>query len=158
MGFLPHLWPAKIFFQKSGSVTFVTLWCTNFMQKIRKILRAVSEISKDWRTDQQTDQPDRPTDGPTDGQGRLLGTPLGKPAVQKSLIFWKIYLRKRFKVKIDWIQKKWKCSRLKWSICFYDKIKTQATYLHSPNGFRRSSCPLEGSTDGWKTGGEKVTV
>ena len=37
----------KIFFQKSGSVTFVPLWCTNFMQKIRKILRAVSEIFKD---------------------------------------------------------------------------------------------------------------
>ena len=32
----------KNFFQKSGSVTFVPLWCTNFLQKIRKILRAVS--------------------------------------------------------------------------------------------------------------------
>ena len=43
-GFFPHFRPPKIFFQKSGSVTFVPLWCTNFMQKIRKILRAVSEI------------------------------------------------------------------------------------------------------------------
>ena len=32
------------FFQKSGSVTFAPLWCTNFMQKIRKILRAVFEL------------------------------------------------------------------------------------------------------------------
>ena len=36
MGFFPHLWPPKIFFQKSGSVTFVPLWYTNFMQKIKK--------------------------------------------------------------------------------------------------------------------------
>ena len=32
MGVFPHLWPPKIFFQKSGSVTFVPLWCPNFMQ------------------------------------------------------------------------------------------------------------------------------
>ena len=44
----------KITFQKSGSVTFVPLWCPNFMQKIRKILKAVSEILKDGpRTDGQ---------------------------------------------------------------------------------------------------------
>ena len=77
MGVFPHLRPPKIFFQKSGSVTFVPLWCTNFMQKIRKILRAVSEIFKDGRTD-----------GPrtTDGQGRLLWTHSGKPGVQKLMI------------------------------------------------------------------------
>ena len=41
------------------------------MQKIRKILRTVSEISKDGlRTDH--------------GQGRLLRTPSGKPGVQNS--------------------------------------------------------------------------
>ena len=52
MGVFPHLRPPKFFFQKSGSVTFVPLWCTNFMQKIRKILGAVSEIFKDGpRTD-----------------------------------------------------------------------------------------------------------
>ena len=73
MGVFPHLRPPKIFFQKSGSVTFVPLWCTNFMQKIRKILRAVSEIFKDGL---------RTTDGLTDGQGRLLRTPSGKPGVQ----------------------------------------------------------------------------
>ena len=55
MGVFPHLRPPKIFFQKSGSVTFVPLWCTNFMQKFRKILRAVSEIFKDGRTDGLTD-------------------------------------------------------------------------------------------------------
>ena len=43
------------FFQKSGSVTFAPLWCPDFMQKIRKIPRAVSEIIKDGpRTDQRT--------------------------------------------------------------------------------------------------------
>ena len=55
-GFPPFATPQD-FFQKSGSVTFVPLWCTNFMQKIRKILRAVSEIFKDGRTN-----------GPTDGR------------------------------------------------------------------------------------------
>ena len=70
-GFPPFATPYD-FFQKSGSVTFVPLWCTNFMQKIRKILRAVSEIFKDGRTDH----------GPTDAQGRLLRTPSGKPGVQ----------------------------------------------------------------------------
>ena len=51
MGVFPHLRPPKIFFQKSGSVTFVPLWCPNFMQKIRKILGVVSEIFKDGRMD-----------------------------------------------------------------------------------------------------------
>ena len=67
-GVFPHLWPPKSFFQKSGSVTFVSLWCFNFMQKIWKNQWTVSEIFKD---------------GPTDhGQGRLLRTPSGKPGVQ----------------------------------------------------------------------------
>ena len=57
MGVFPHLRPPKIFFQKSGSVTFVRLWCTNFMQKIKKILRAVSEIFKDGQTNGPTDGP-----------------------------------------------------------------------------------------------------
>ena len=47
--FPPFVTPQD-FFQKSGSVTFVPLWCTNFMQKFRKILRAVFEIFKDGRT------------------------------------------------------------------------------------------------------------
>ena len=64
-GFPPFATP-KIFFQKSGSVTFVPLWCTNFMQKIRKILRAVSEIFKDGLTDGLTDGQ---TDGWTDKRG-----------------------------------------------------------------------------------------
>ena len=53
-GFLPFVTP-KIFFQKSGSVTFVTLWCSNFMQKIRKKQLTVSEIFTDG-----------PKDGPMD--------------------------------------------------------------------------------------------
>ena len=35
-GGFPSFVNPKIFFQKSGSVTFVPLWCTNFMQKIKK--------------------------------------------------------------------------------------------------------------------------
>ena len=35
MGFSPFVTP-KIFFQKSGSITFVPLWCPNFMQKLEK--------------------------------------------------------------------------------------------------------------------------
>ena len=42
-GVFPHLRPPKNFFQKSGSVSFEILWYTTFMQKIKKILRAVSE-------------------------------------------------------------------------------------------------------------------
>ena len=41
---LPKFWENQIFSEKSGSVTFLQLWSPNFMQKIRKILRAVSEI------------------------------------------------------------------------------------------------------------------
>ena len=32
----PHFATPKIFFQKSGSVTFVPFWCPNFMQKTKK--------------------------------------------------------------------------------------------------------------------------
>ena len=74
MGVFPHLRPPKIFFQKSGSVTFVPLWCTNFMQKNRKILRAVSEIFKDGRTNGRTN-------GLTD-MGDYIGPLSGKPRVQ----------------------------------------------------------------------------
>ena len=56
-GFFPHLWPRKIFFQKLGSVTFVPLWCTIFMQKIRKKQWAVFEIFKDRLTDALTGWP-----------------------------------------------------------------------------------------------------
>ena len=75
MGVFPHLRPPKIFFQKSGSVTFVPLWCTNFMQKIRKILRAVSEIFKDGLR----------TNGLTD-MGDYIGPLSGKPGVQNGKI------------------------------------------------------------------------
>ena len=58
------------FFEKSGTVTFVPLWCTNFMQKIRKILRVVSEIFKDGRMDH--------------GYGWLYRTLSGKRGVQNN--------------------------------------------------------------------------
>ena len=73
MGVFPHLRPPKIFFQKSGSVTFVPLWCTDFMQKIRKILRAVSEIFKDGL---------RTTDHGRTDMGDYIGPLSGKPGVQ----------------------------------------------------------------------------
>ena len=50
-----------MFFQKSGSFTFLPLQSPNFMQKIRKIVRAVSE-----KTTLPTNQPsNRPTNQPT---------------------------------------------------------------------------------------------
>ena len=45
------------FFQKSGFVTFLPLLMSNFMQKIRKIVRAVSEKNGDRPTDQPTLSP-----------------------------------------------------------------------------------------------------
>ena len=59
-GFPPFVTP-KIFFQKSGSVTFILLWCPNFMQKIEKLLNRLSRFLKtdhapidEWITDRQT--------------------------------------------------------------------------------------------------------
>ena len=72
MGVFLHLRPPKTYFFKVGLCHFCTIMVTNFMQK--KILRAVSEISKVGRT---MDQGLR-----TNGQGRLLGTPSSKPGVQ----------------------------------------------------------------------------
>ena len=46
------------FFQKSGSATFVPLWCPNFMHKTRKSQLTVSEIFKDGRTDWRTNKGD----------------------------------------------------------------------------------------------------
>ena len=46
----------KTFFQKSGSLTFLPLQSRNFMQKIRKILRAISEKTA-LPTYQPTNQP-----------------------------------------------------------------------------------------------------
>ena len=36
IGVFPSLWNPKILCQKSVSVTFVLVWCPNFMQKIKK--------------------------------------------------------------------------------------------------------------------------
>ena len=53
MGFSPICDPQDLF-QKSGSVTFVPLWCSNLKQKLRKNQLTVSEIFKDRpRTDHQ---------------------------------------------------------------------------------------------------------
>ena len=43
LGFFPKNQPNQIFPEKSGSVTFDPLWIPNFMQKIRKNVRANSE-------------------------------------------------------------------------------------------------------------------
>ena len=65
-GVFPPFATPQYFFQKSGSVTFVLLWCSNFMQKK---LEKINEWSLRYlKTDQCT----------TDGQGRLLRSPLGK--------------------------------------------------------------------------------
>ena len=69
-GFSPISDPQD-FFQKSGSVTFVPLWCPNFMQKIRKNQWTVSEIFKDGP---QTDQRTR----------AITKDPSGKPGVQNN--------------------------------------------------------------------------
>ena len=49
----------KICFQKSSSVTFLPLQFPNFMQKIRKIFRAISEKTM-LPTNQPTNQPTNP--------------------------------------------------------------------------------------------------
>ena len=85
-GVFRHLWPPKIFFHKSGSVTFVPLWWTNFMQKIRKMLRVVSEISKDRRTDGLTDWQ-------TDGERWLHRTPSDKQESKITKRPWEIIYR-----------------------------------------------------------------
>ena len=50
----------KNFFQKSGSVTFLSLYSTNLMQKIRKVLTAISE-----KTELRLRYSNQPTNQPT---------------------------------------------------------------------------------------------
>ena len=67
IGIFSHLWPQRFF---SGPITFLPLWCTMFMQKIRKnLMDGLSDMQRqtNWWTDQQTD-----------GQGWLQRTPLDK--------------------------------------------------------------------------------
>ena len=102
-GFPPFKTPQD-FFQKSDSVTFVPQWCPNFMQKIRKNLWTVSEISKDGQTaDQGTDH------GPTDRRTRAITKdPSGEPEVQK-MNPWK-FLKGHFrqnKVGCNWKNSSW---------------------------------------------------
>ena len=48
--------PPKMFFQRLGSVTFVTLWCPNFMQKLEKTNgQSLRYFKTDTRTDAHTD-------------------------------------------------------------------------------------------------------
>ena len=44
MGVFPHLRPPKIFFQKSGSVTFFLFSISNIVQSFIEIVKAVFEI------------------------------------------------------------------------------------------------------------------
>ena len=57
------------FFSKSGSVTFVPLWCPKFIQKTTKTKERSPRYLK--------------TDGRTHRLGQLLRTPSCKPGVQK---------------------------------------------------------------------------
>ena len=68
LGFPPFVNP-KDFFSKSGSVTFVSLWCPDLMQKLEK---KVPEIFKD------RPRKDTRTNG-QGGQGTLYRTPSNKP-------------------------------------------------------------------------------
>ena len=80
-GVLPPFATPQIFFQKSGSVTFVPLWCPNFMQKLEKTNeQSLRYLKTDTRTD-----------GRTHGQGRLLRTPSGKPGVQNHINILGLY-------------------------------------------------------------------
>ena len=81
--FGPNLtfWPpwqvVMSFFQKSKNVTFLHLWCCNFVQKIRKIWRADPEISALLTNGR--------TNGRTDGSEFI-----GPNASQKFVTFWKM--------------------------------------------------------------------
>ena len=84
-GFPPFVTPRN-FFQKSGSVTFVPLWCPNFMQKIRKVLTAVSEIFKD-----------RPwTDQWTTDMGDYIGPPWVNPGSKMNKYQYNRYSQKQY--------------------------------------------------------------
>ena len=72
LGFSPFVTP-KIFFQKSGSVTFVSLWYLTSCKKIEKTNELSLRYSKTDHWPQTTDRP------LTDRQGRLLRTPRINP-------------------------------------------------------------------------------
>ena len=56
-GFFPQFVIPQDFFPKSGSVTFVPLWCRNFMQNIRKTYEwSLRYLKTDRQTDQRTDR------------------------------------------------------------------------------------------------------
>ena len=59
-GFPPFVTPKDFFLQTSGSVTFVTVWCPNFLQKLEKLIDGLHifkrEIFKDELTVGWTDQ------------------------------------------------------------------------------------------------------
>ena len=50
-GYFPHFVTSKIFFQKSGPVTFVPLWYLNFMQSFRKTNEWFPRYLKTGNTD-----------------------------------------------------------------------------------------------------------
>ena len=63
-GFFSQLWTPKIFFQKSGTVTFVPLWCPNFMKKNRKT---------NWLPLRYIEKDHRPTDHWQTDRGDYIG-------------------------------------------------------------------------------------
>ena len=69
--FFTHLWTPKIFFQKSGYVTFVPLWCSELHAK--KLEKTNEQSLRYLKTDRWTTE---------HGQGWLLRTPSAKPRVQ----------------------------------------------------------------------------
>ena len=73
---MPHLLPSKTFFQKSGPVTFVSLWS---LASCKKLENTNEQFLRYLKTDTRTD-------GHTDGQGRLLTIPSGKPKYHQNVI------------------------------------------------------------------------
>ena len=53
---------SELFFKKLGSITFLSLWISIFMQKIRANWSAISKILRSETTDEQTNRPTKRTD------------------------------------------------------------------------------------------------
>ena len=74
-------WPpwsgVKGFFQNSKNVTFLHLWCYNFLEKIKKIWHAVPEKKMGLTNG-------RRTNGRTNGQGYFIGPFPDKPGGPKN--------------------------------------------------------------------------
>ena len=69
------------FLQKSGSASYIPLWCPNFMQNFRKLLSSNNWSPSNSKKDRRRDR-----------QGRLLKISSGKPRVQKSWLTFSVSL------------------------------------------------------------------